>query len=85
MLVIRLARRGSKKRPFYDIVVTEKTSARDGRFIEKLGFVNPIAAGAEEPVRLDLERIEHWVKQGAQMSDTVKQTVKRYKKNQEAA
>ena len=76
MVTIRLARGGSKKRPFYNIVVTDSRNARDGRFIEKVGFFNPIARGQDEKLRLDLDRINHWVSTGAQRSERVAQLVK---------
>lgn len=76
MVTIRLARGGAKKRPFYSIVVADSRRSRDGRFIEKIGFFNPIAAGQEEKVRIDLDRIEHWVGVGAQLSDRVAKLVK---------
>ena len=76
MVTIRLARGGAKKRPFYSIVVADSRRARDGRFIEKIGFFNPIAAGQEEKVRIDLDRIDHWVGVGAQLSDRVAKLVK---------
>ena len=76
MVSIRLARGGAKKRPFYSIVVADSRRARDGRFIEKVGFFNPIAAGQEEKVRIDLDRIEYWVGTGAQVSDRVAKLVK---------
>ena len=76
MVSIRLARGGAKKRPFYSIVVADSRRSRDGRFIEKIGFFNPIAAGQEEKVRIDLDRIEHWVGVGAQLSDRVAKLVK---------
>ncbi|MET1256048.1 30S ribosomal protein S16 [Aliikangiella maris] len=81
MVTIRLARGGSKKRPFYHMVVTDKRNARDGRFIERVGFFNPVATGQEERVRVDNERLEFWLGQGAQMSDRVK---KLYKDNSAA-
>ena len=65
MVTIRLARHGAKKRPFYQVVVADSRNARNGRFIERVGFFNPLAAGAEEETRLDLDRIAHWVGQGA--------------------
>ena len=71
MVVIRLARGGAKKRPFYQIVVTDSRNARDGRFIERIGFLNPTAQGKSEKVRLDADRFAHWVAQGAQPSDRV--------------
>ena len=76
MVTIRLARGGSKKRPFYHINVTDSRTSRDGRYIERLGFFNPIARGNAESLRLDLERVDAWVAQGAQVSDRVKQLVK---------
>lgn len=76
MVVIRLARGGSKKRPFYHITVADQRNARDGRFIERVGFFNPVARGQEERLRLDLERIEHWKGKGAQASDRVEALVK---------
>ncbi|MCG8315859.1 MAG: 30S ribosomal protein S16 [Pseudomonadales bacterium] len=76
MVTIRLARGGAKKRPFYHIVVTDSRNSRDGRFIERLGFFNPVARGQEERLRLDQDRVSHWVDQGAQLSDRVSQLVK---------
>jgi len=80
MVIIRLARGGSKKRPFYHITVADSRVSRNGRFIERLGFFNPVARGAEESTRIDLERLDHWIGQGAQMSDRVKQVAKTYRK-----
>jgi small subunit ribosomal protein S16 len=80
MVTIRLARGGSKKRPFYHITVTDSKSTRDGRFIERVGFFNPVARGQEEPVRINLERLNHWVGQGAQMSERVASLVKQAQK-----
>ena len=71
MVVIRLARGGAKKRPFYQIVVTDSRNARDGRFIERIGFYNPTAQGNAEKIRLNTERYNHWVGTGAQPSDRV--------------
>ena len=71
MVVIRLARGAAKKLPFYQIVVTDSRSARDGRFIERIGFFNPTAQGQAEKIRLDAERYSHWVAQGAQPSERV--------------
>ena len=71
MVVIRLARGGSKKRPFYHITVADQRNARDGRFIERVGFFNPVARGQEEALRIDLERVAHWVGRGAQPSGRV--------------
>ncbi|GHB55757.1 30S ribosomal protein S16 [Psychrosphaera saromensis] len=80
MVSIRLARGGAKKRPFYSIVVADSRRSRDGRFIEKLGFFNPIANGKEEKIRVDLDRIEHWVGVGAQLSDRVAKIIKEAQK-----
>ncbi len=76
MVVIRLARGGSKKRPFYKLVVADQRYSSTGRFIEQVGFYNPVASGAEEKVRIDQARVDHWVAQGAQMSTRVKNVVK---------
>ncbi|GLQ29889.1 30S ribosomal protein S16 [Litoribrevibacter albus] len=76
MVVIRLARSGSKKRPFYHISVADSRNARDGRFIERVGFFNPVARGQEERLRIDNERVEYWVSKGAQLSDRVAKLVK---------
>ncbi len=80
MVTIRLARGGSKKRPFYQIVVADKRCKRDGRFIERIGFFNPVARGQEETLRLDLERVDHWIGQGAQTTDRVAQLIKTARK-----
>lgn len=80
MVRIRLARTGSKKRPFYHITVADKRDKRDGRFIERVGFFNPLARGGEIPLRIDMERLNHWVSQGAQMSDRVQKLVKDFAK-----
>ncbi|KAA1181122.1 MULTISPECIES: 30S ribosomal protein S16 [Photorhabdus] len=80
MVTIRLARGGAKKRPFYQVVVTDSRSPRDGRFIERVGFFNPIATGNAETLRLDLDRIEHWIGLGATVSDRVSTLIKDAKK-----
>lgn len=85
MVSIRLSRGGAKKRPFYHIVVTDQRNRRDGRYIERLGFFNPVARGAEEKLRIDLDRVEHWVGHGAQPSDRVATLIKTFRKNQAAA
>ncbi|MEM7251976.1 MAG: 30S ribosomal protein S16 [Pseudomonadota bacterium] len=82
MVKIRLARGGAKKRPFYHIVVTDSRNARDGRFIERVGFFNPIATGDAERLRVDQGRIDHWVSVGAQVSDRVSALVKEAAKAQ---
>ena len=79
MVVIRLARGGSKKRPFYNIVVADSRNRRDGRFIERVGFYNPVANEKQERVRIAADRFNHWVAQGAQMSETVAKLVKEQK------
>nr|VFJ42561.1 MAG: small subunit ribosomal protein S16 [Candidatus Kentron sp. DK]VFJ48749.1 MAG: small subunit ribosomal protein S16 [Candidatus Kentron sp. DK] len=71
MVKIRLARTGAKKRPFYHVVVTDSRMPRDGRFIERLGFYNPIATPSEEDLRIDVTRAEYWVSQGAKISERV--------------
>jgi len=76
MVTIRLARGGSKKRPFYHVTVSDSRRARNGRFIERVGFFNPTARGQEERLRLDQERIAYWQGQGAQISDRVASLVK---------
>lgn len=76
MVSIRLARGGSKKRPFYHLTVTDSRNARDGRYIERVGFFNPVARGQEERLRVDRERVEFWVGQGAQLSDRVSKLLK---------
>lgn len=76
MVTIRLARGGAKKRPFYSVVVADSRNPRDGRFIERVGFFNPVARGQEERVRIDTERYQYWVSQGAQPSERVAALVK---------
>jgi len=85
MVTIRLSRGGATKRPFYHIVVTDRRNRRDGRYIERLGFFNPIAAGGERELEIDLERVDYWVRTGAQMSERVAQLVKQYRKSAKAA
>lgn len=80
MVIVRLARGGAKKRPFYHIVVTDSRSSRDGRHIERVGFFNPIARGKEEKVRIDQDRLTYWLSQGAQTSDRVAQLIKQQSK-----
>lgn len=76
MVTIRLARGGSKKRPFYKIVVTDSRKPRDSGYIEQMGFFNPFATGGETRLRLEQERVDHWVSKGAQPSDRVKKLIK---------
>ena len=85
MVVIRLARGGSKKRPFYHITVADKRRARNGRFIERIGFFNPLARGGEERLRIDEERLQHWLRLGAQASDRVVSLRKDWRRAAKAA
>lgn len=85
MVTIRLARGGAKDRPFYHVVVADKRSKRDGRYIERVGFFNPIARGDAQSLRLDQERIQYWVAQGAQMTERVASLVKQARKAQSAS
>lgn len=71
MVTIRLARGGAKKRPFYHIVVTDNRNRRDGRYIERVGFFNPIASGQDIKLQMDQERIKHWLSKGARASERV--------------
>ena len=80
MVTIRLSRGGSKARPFYHLTVTNSRSARNGRFIERVGFFNPVARGQEERLRITTERLEHWVSHGAQLRERVAQLVSDSKK-----
>ena len=79
MVIIRLARSGAKKNPYYFITVADERRPRDGAFIERLGFFNPSARGNEERLRIDLEKIEEWTSKGAQVSDRVNSLVKEAK------
>lgn len=76
MVTIRLSRGGAKNRPFYHVVVTDSRNSRDGRYIERLGFFNPLARGNEEKLRLDAERVAYWQAVGAQPSDRVAKLIK---------
>ncbi len=79
MVTIRLSRGGSKKRPYYTVVVADSRNKRDGRCIERIGFFNPLAKGQEQTLRLDLDRVAHWVGLGAQTSDRVATLMKQAK------
>ncbi len=79
MVIIRLARGGSKKRPFYHIHVADRRRARDGRYLERVGYFNPIANGQEDRLRIDLDRVDHWIGQGAQTSDRVAKLVSEFR------
>jgi len=76
MVTIRLARGGSKKRPFYHLAVLDSRTARDGRFIEQVGFFNPVARGQDERLRVDLDRVDYWLANGATSSERVGQLLK---------
>ncbi len=76
MVTIRLARAGAKKRPFYHVVVSDSQKSRDGRFIERLGYFNPIATGKAARLEVKQERVDYWVSVGAQVSDRVKSLLK---------
>ena len=81
MVVVRLSRRGAKDRPFYYVVVADSRCRRDGRFIEKVGYFNPVAAGQETKLHLEVEKIEAWIAKGAQPSDRVASLLKSCKKS----
>lgn len=85
MVTIRLARGGAKKRPFYHVIVTDNRNSRDGRYIERLGFFNPIARGQEQRLNLDSDRIEYWKSHGAQTTERVAGLIKEFKKARSAA
>jgi small subunit ribosomal protein S16 len=85
MVVVRLSRGGAKSRPFFNVVATDSRNRRDGRFIERLGFYNPIAAANEDGLRLSLDRIKHWTDKGAQVSPTVERLMKELAKKAPAA
>ncbi|SFN60016.1 30S ribosomal protein S16 [Nitrosospira briensis] len=85
MVIIRLARGGAKKRPFFNMVVADSRNARDGKFIERIGFYNPRAAGGEEALRVQMDRVTYWKSHGAQLSATVTRLVKQFDSKQEAA
>lgn len=80
MVVIRLSRGGAKKRPFYNMVVTDSRKRRDGGYIERIGYYNPMARGQEVPLHLEMDKLTHWLSVGAQVSDRVKALIKEYKK-----
>ena len=82
MVTIRLSRGGAKKRPFYHITVADSRFARDSRFIERVGFFNPIARGQEEELRINLERVDYWIAKGAQPSERVASLIKAARKAQ---
>ena len=81
MVTIRLARGGAKKRPFYHVVVADSRCKRDGKYIERVGFFNPIARGKEERLRLDEGRLHHWIDNGASTSERVASLIKEFRKS----
>lgn len=83
MVTIRLARGGSKKHPFYHIVVTDSRQPRDGRYIERLGYYNPMPAGNDVPLEINDERVKYWLSQGAKPSQEVKNLIKKSAKTVE--
>lgn len=85
MVVVRLARGGAKKRPFFNVVATDKQNRRDGRFIERLGFYNPVAAESEHAFSVSTDRVSYWQSKGAQISPTVQRLLKQHAKQQAAA
>ena len=85
MVVIRLSRGGAKKRPFYHMVVTDSRKRRDGSYIERIGYFNPVARGQEVRLHIDAEKLSQWQKVGAQLSDRVSALVKEFNKKEEAA
>lgn len=85
MVTIRLARRGAKRSPFYQIVVTDSRARRDSGYIERVGFFNPVARGKDVPLQIDLARVEHWRQRGAGMSDRVAKLVKAQQKQSVAS
>lgn len=80
MVTIRLARRGGKRRPFYQITVADKSAPRDGRLVERVGFYNPMARGQEPELRVNLARVDHWLSVGAQPTARVRQLVAKWRK-----
>ena len=78
MVRIRLTRGGAKRRPFYHIVATDRRNRRDGRYIERLGFFNPIATGGETKLKINLDRVQYWLSQGAKPSDRVTTLIKEF-------
>ncbi|KIO50309.1 30S ribosomal protein S16 [Nitrosospira sp. NpAV] len=85
MVIIRLARSGAKKRPFFNMVVADSRDARDGKFIERIGFYNPRGVESEETLRVQLDRVTHWQSQGARLSDTVTRLIRQFGAKQKAA
>ena len=84
MVTIRLARGGAKKRPFYHIVVTDSRNRRDGRYIERLGYFNPVASGQDKPLEINTERVDYWLGKGAKASERVTKLVREYRSSNAA-
>lgn len=84
MVTLRLSRGGAKKQPFYHVVATDSRARRDGRYIERLGYYNPVARGDATETQLDMDRVEYWIGVGAQMSERVAKIVKSYRKENAA-
>jgi small subunit ribosomal protein S16 len=85
MVVIRLSRGGAKKRPFYHMVVTDSRKRRDGNYIERIGYFNPVARGQEIRLHVEEEKLKQWQSVGAQLSDRVSALIKEFNKNSESA
>lgn len=85
MVKIRLARAGAKKRPFYHVVVADVRRSRDGRFIERVGFYDPIGNAGQEALRIDMARVNHWLSTGAQASERVASLIKRQRAKAQGA
>ncbi|MGF1528397.1 MAG: 30S ribosomal protein S16, partial [Candidatus Competibacterales bacterium] len=85
MVTIRLSRGGAKKRPFYQVIVANSRSRRDGRYIERLGYFNPLARGKATRLELNMARVEHWLNLGAQPTDRAAALIREYPKDQSAA
>lgn len=85
MVVIRLSRGGAKKRPFYHMIVTDSRKRRDGSYIERIGYFNPVARGQEVRLHIEAEKLKHWQAVGAQLSDRVSALIKEFNKNSESA
>lgn len=85
MVVIRLSRAGAKKRPFYHLVVTDSRKRRDGGYIEPVGYFNPVARGQEVRLHIEMDKINHWIGVGAQVSDRVSSLIKEFNKEDKAA
>ncbi|WP_019217732.1 30S ribosomal protein S16 [Legionella tunisiensis] len=85
MVVIRLSRAGAKKRPFYNMVVTDSRKRRDGNYIERIGYFNPVARGQEVRLQVEMDKLAHWQSVGAQLSDRVRALIQEHNKKNAAA